>query len=72
MSEHYRNGIETIKVMEQLMTQPGELPELQRMLLGHALKYILRAGCKVGVPWQDDLAKALDFVHRALHGTWQA
>ena len=56
---HYRgDGIEAIEVIEDWVADPGAH-------LGTALKYILRAGRKDGVPREQCLAKAAWYVARA-------
>lgn len=56
---HYSGEIECIQIIEQL--------ELG-FNLGNALKYLWRAGHKNSR--QDDLYKALDYIHRELFGVW--
>ena len=58
--DHYRTtGIEVMDIIEQF--------ELD-FSLGNSLKYILRAPHK-GTE-EEDLFKALNYLHRKLYGTW--
>lgn len=61
--------IETIEVLESVVKREA-LPRAAAYCVGNALKYLLRAGNKPGESWRDDLAKAENYLHRALTGTW--
>lgn len=60
--QHYqRDGIEPIDVIEAWSLD---------FRLANAVKYISRAGRKPGQTRDDDLRKAIDYLHRALTGRW--
>lgn len=69
--EHYdfRACRESIEVIEQVVSREG-LPREAAYCIGNALKYLLRAGNKPGEFWADDIAKAENYLHRALTGVW--
>lgn len=60
---------ETIDVIEMVVSRDG-LPRKSAYCIGNALKYLLRAGNKPGEQWKDDIAKAENYLHRALTGEW--
>lgn len=61
--------LETIEVLESVVRREA-LPRAAAYCVGNALKYLLRAGNKPGESWRDDLAKAENYLHRALTGAW--
>jgi len=68
--DHYADkGIEPILVQEQVMNNEG-IPRPAVLHVAQAVRYILRAGTKKGEPWQKDIEKAFNYLHRALKGTW--
>lgn len=70
-SAHYsKTKIEAIELIEELSKRES-LPRGIVFAVGNALKYILRAGEKEGESWQSDLAKAENYLHRALTGEWK-
>ena len=69
--EHYRAlKIQPIDVMEDRVRQGNPLDPEVAFNLALALKYIMRAGWKTGQSWQKDVTKAMNCLHRALHGEW--
>lgn len=61
-SDHYRTGsIEAIDVIEDWDLDFN---------LGNVVKYISRAGHKDGNTREQDLYKALNYLHRAATGKW--
>lgn len=70
---HYTNqSIQPIDVQEQTMSQDRcqEIPIEALYCIAISIKYPMRAGRKKGVPWQDDIRKAIDYLERALSGKW--
>ena len=69
--KHYQGQgpYEPIKVIEHFLKVTG-VPPLVAYSLGQVLRYILRAGQKEGQPWQKDIEKGLNYMHRALKGEW--
>jgi hypothetical protein len=68
--DHYADkGIEPILVQEQVMNNEG-IPRPAVLHVAQAVRYILRAGTKKGEPWEKDIEKAFNYLHRALKGTW--
>lgn len=61
--------VETISVLESVVKREA-LPRAAAYCVGNALKYLLRAGNKPGESWKDDIAKAENYLHRALTGVW--
>ena len=61
MSKHYKGEIECVSVIEQ---------QKLNFNLGNAMKYIFRAGQKEENNKEEDLYKALDYIHRELYGKW--
>lgn len=60
---------ETIELIE-LVVERGSIPRKSAYMIGNALKYIMRAGTKPNEDWKDDVAKAENYLHRALKGEW--
>lgn len=60
---------ETIELIE-LVVERGAIPRKSAYMIGTALKYIMRAGTKPNEGWEDDVAKAMNYLHRALKGEW--
>lgn len=70
-SSHYaEKRIEPIDVQEQIMEVLVNIPPVQRHLIAHSVKYLMRAGSKAGEPWEKDIQKAFNYLHRALTGEW--
>lgn len=68
--KHYEIGnIETIRIIECIVGR-DEIPRKPAYAIGNAVKYLLRCGAKNGERWQDDVAKAENYLHRALTGEW--
>lgn len=71
--DHYRRmeseAIEPIRVMEMLADREA-LPRRAAVLIVLAEKHILRAGEKSGEDWRKEIAKAENYLHRALTGEW--
>jgi len=67
---HYRKmKIEPIDVIEQILSITiGVLENKQRYCVGQAIKYLMRCGAKGS--YKEDLEKAMNYLHRALYGTW--
>lgn len=61
--------VETIEILEAVVRREA-LPRAAAYCVGNALKYLLRAGNKPGESWKDDIAKAENYLHRALTGVW--
>lgn len=69
--QHYDNlprGVETIEIIEAVIEREN-IPRKAAYAIGNALKYILRAGVKTD-DWRCDIAKAENYLHRALTGEW--
>ena len=67
---HYDIGnIETIRIIEAIVGR-NEIPRKPAYAIGNAVKYLLRCGAKQGESWRDDVAKAENYLHRALTGEW--
>lgn len=60
---------ESIDVIELVVSRES-IPRGTAFCIGNALKYLLRAGNKPGESWIDDIAKAENYLHRALTGEW--
>lgn len=60
---------ESIELIEDIQTREG-IPPKARYSIGNAMKYLMRCGRKSGESWKDDIAKAENYLHRALTGTW--
>ena len=74
-SDHYHKmTIEPIGVMEERMVPDNHLTNgpyhIERLNLSIAIKHIMRAGKKEGQPWEKDIQKAQNYLHRALTGEW--
>jgi len=68
--EHYKKeAIQAVDLMEHVI-QREQIPIKPRSCLYMALKYVWRAGTKEGEPWEKDLAKAQNWLHRAQTGKW--
>ena len=68
--KHYDScGVETIEIIESVVTRE-KLPRKAAYNVGNAIKYLLRAGLKDGESWEDDVAKAENYLHRARTGVW--
>ena len=68
--KHYEIGnIETIRIIECIVGR-DEIPRKPAYAIGNAVKYLLRCGAKHGESWRDDVAKAENYLHRALTGEW--
>lgn len=63
-------GVETIKIIETIVNREN-IPRKAAYAIGNAVKYLLRTGVKEGEYWQDDVAKAENYLHRALTGEWK-
>lgn len=61
---------EAIDVIEYVVSG-DTLPGRASFCIGNALKYIIRAGRKDGESWRDDIAKAKNYLNRALTGEWE-
>ncbi len=64
-------GWEAIDVMEDIADRARTIGTKTAFCLAMAAKYILRAGIKPGEPWEKDIAKAENYLHRAVHGSWK-
>lgn len=68
--KHYDIGnIEAIRIIECIVGR-DEIPRKPAYAIGNALKYLLRCGAKNGERWQEDVAKAENYLHRARTGEW--
>lgn len=68
--KHYEIGnIETIRIIEAIVGR-DEIPRKPAYSIGNAVKYMLRCGAKHGERWQEDVAKAENYLHRARTGEW--
>ena len=68
--KHYDIGnIEAIRIIECIVGR-DEIPRKPAYAIGNAVKYLLRCGAKNGERWQDDVAKAENYLHRARTGEW--
>lgn len=68
--KHYEIGnIETIRIIECIVGR-DEIPRKPAYAIGNAVKYLLRCGAKNGERWQEDVAKAENYLHRARTGEW--
>ena len=68
--KHYDEcGVETIEIIESVVNR-GKLPRKAAYSIGNAIKYLLRVGLKEGESWEDDVAKAENYLHRARTGVW--
>lgn len=62
-------GISTIAVLESI-AERKDIPRKAIFPILNAVKYLLRCGAKPGESWQDDVAKAENYLHRARTGEW--
>ena len=73
MSDHYERlaaqEVEPIIIMEAISRRQN-IPEVPRMNIVLAEKHILRAGEKDDNPWDKEIYKAEDYLHRARTGKW--
>ena len=46
------------------------IPRKPAYNIGLAIKYLLRLGLKEGESWEEDVAKAENYLHRARTGEW--
>lgn len=60
---------EAMELIEQVVGREG-VPRRAAYCIGNALKYLIRAGAKPGEPWEDDVRKAENYLHRAHTGEW--
>jgi hypothetical protein len=60
---------ETIELIEHVVNREN-IPRKSAYMIGNALKYILRVGEKSGEDWEDDIAKAENYLHRSITGEW--
>lgn len=68
---HYRNGkMEAIEVIEAFPTPEG-LTEGQKWARQNVIKYILRAGHKQGVPFEEDMKKIMEFASYGFQGKFR-
>ena len=68
--KHYEIGnIEPIRIIECIVGR-DEIPRKPAYAIGNAVKYLLRCGAKNGERWQEDVAKAENYLHRARTGEW--
>lgn len=68
--EHYdKCGIETINIIESVVSREN-IPRKPAYCIGNAIKYLLRLGLKDGESWEEDVAKAENYLHRARTGEW--
>lgn len=62
-------GISTIAILDSI-AERGDIPRKAIFPICNAVKYLLRCGAKPGESWQDDVAKAENYLHRARTGEW--
>lgn len=68
--EHYdKCGCETIVIIENVVNREN-IPRKAAYNIGNAIKYLLRLGLKQGESWEEDVAKAENYLHRARTGEW--
>ena len=68
--KHYEIGnIEAIRIIEAIVGR-DEIPRKPAYAIGNAVKYLLRCGAKHVERWQEDVAKAENYLHRARTGEW--
>ena len=70
--KHYKDdAVETIQIQEWIMREfSGDIGPDRAHLVAHASKYLRRAGKKDGEPWEKDLQKFINYIHRAITGVW--
>lgn len=62
-------GISTIVILDSI-AERKDIPRKAIFPICNAVKYLLRCGAKPGESWQDDVAKAENYLHRARTGEW--
>ena len=62
-------GISTIAILDSI-AERKDIPRKAIFPILNAVKYLLRCGAKPGESWQDDVAKAENYLHRARTGEW--
>ena len=62
-------GISTIVILDSI-AERNDIPRKAIFPICNAVKYLLRCGAKPGEGWQDDVAKAENYLHRARTGEW--
>lgn len=62
-------GISTIVILDSI-AERKDIPRKAIFPVCNAVKYLLRCGAKPGESWQDDVAKAENYLHRARTGEW--
>lgn len=68
---HYdATPVETIEIIESIVNRE-QIPRKAAYAIGNAVKYLFRAGLKEFENWEDDVAKAENYLHRALTGKWK-
>ena len=66
---YYIAGISTIAILESI-AERVDIPRKAIFPICNAVKYLLRCGAKHGESWQEDVAKAENYLHRARTGEW--
>lgn len=68
---HYQTmPCEVIEIIESIVNRE-QIPRKAAYAIGNAVKYLCRAGLKEFENWEDDVAKAENYLHRALTGKWK-
>lgn len=68
---HYdATPVETIEIIESIVNRE-QIPRRAAFAIGNAVKYLCRADLKEFENWEDDVAKAENYLHRALTGKWK-
>lgn len=62
-------GISTIAILDSI-AERKDIPRKAIFPILNAVKYLLRCGAKPGESWEDDVAKAENYLHRARTGEW--
>lgn len=62
-------GISTIVILDSI-AERKDIPRKAIFPICNAVKYLLRCGAKPGESWQDDVAKAENYLHRVRTGEW--
>lgn len=60
---------EAIDIIESVVSRET-IPPRAKFCVGNAIKYLLRCGEKDPKAWALDIAKAENYLHRALTGMW--
>jgi hypothetical protein len=69
--DHYSTmKVEPWAVMVERIQSAPDVPPDAALALSLALKYIMRAGRKVGQPWRKDVEKGLNYLNMAIEGNW--